>query len=389
MTKAETPSPDGARTRILLVGAGHANVHVLEAFGKRPEASVELTLVTPHERTPYSGSLPGYLAGFYSIEEMTIDAKGLAGFAGADLHLQKVAMIDPRARLARLDDGTCLAFDILALDIGSEPGMGGARTGVPVKPIDRFATSVDALLQETKEGSGPFRLAIVGTGAAGVELAFAFAARLPAAIGPRPFQLTLIGEANEILPDRAPRTRRRLTERLAEKNIGLVLGARVARTLPDRLMLENGAVIGADAIVWATTSAAQGWLRETGLELDATGFVRVDAMLRSRSHPHIFAAGDVASLPDPRPKAGVFAVREGPVLATNLRRLARGEALETFAPQKDWLNLLSTGDGRAVADKWGVSLEGRWIWHWKDWNDRRFVERFNRLAAQGRRAHRG
>ena len=207
---------------------------------------------------------------------------------------------------------------------------------------------------------------------------------MPQEIGEREFQLTVVGEAGEILPDRSPKTRKRLTKRLGDKKIELVLGSRVESTEENRLILANGATVEADAIVLATTSAAQDWLRETGLELDEKGFVRVDAMLRSVSHPHIFAAGDVASLPDPRPKAGVFAVREGPVLAKNMRRRALGQPLEPYEPQKDWLNLLSTGDGRAVADKWGLSLEGRWIWRWKDWNDRRFVERFNRLASENR-----
>ncbi|MER0240316.1 FAD-dependent oxidoreductase [Fulvimarina sp. MAC8] len=372
----------GLKTHILLVGAGHSNVHVLEALGKNPEPAVRLTLVTPHRRTPYSGSLPGYLAGFYTIEEMTIDAAGLAGFAGADLHLDRVVAIDPEARIATLGNGATFEYDLLALDIGSQPGMGQAEAGIPVKPIDRFTETVDEVLTQAKSGSGPFRLAVVGTGAAGVELIFAFAARLPAEMGDRPFELTLVGEKDEILTDRSPRTRERMRQKLEEKRISTVLGTPVQRTEEGRIILAHGQEIKADAIVWATTSTAQDWLQKTGLALDSSGFVKVDETLRSVSHPSIFAAGDIASLPDPRPKAGVFAVREGPVLAENLRRAALGEKLRPYHPQKDWLNLLSTADGRAVADKWGLSLEGRWVWRWKDWNDSRFVKRFNKLARK-------
>ncbi|EAU42919.1 Ankyrin [Fulvimarina pelagi HTCC2506] len=364
------------------MGAGHANVHVLEAFGKRPETSVELTLVTPQRRTPYSGSLPGYLAGFYTVEEMTIDAAGLAGFAGADLHLDRVVAIDPDARIATLGNGSSLEYDLLSLDIGSQPGTGKAEAGVPVKPIDRFKQTVADILAKAKCGTEPFRLAVVGTGAAGVELVFAFAARLPAEIGARPFELTLVGDQEEILTDRSPRTRARMTKALRKKGIRTVLGSPVARSREDRIILKNGFEIEADAIVWATTSTAQDWLTETGLALDAQGFVSVDESLRSCSHPNVFAAGDIAALPDPRPKAGVFAVREGPVLADNLRRAAHGMPLRPYRPQKDWLSLLSTADGRAVADKWGYSFEGRWVWWWKDWNDSRFVKRFNRLAQK-------
>ncbi|MEN3791992.1 FAD-dependent oxidoreductase [Fulvimarina sp. MAC3] len=381
-----SPSKEGAeppKTRILLIGAGHANVHVLEAFGKRPEHGVTLTLVTPHRRTPYSGSLPGYLAGCYTSEEMTIDAAGLAAFSGAEFHLDRATAIDPAARTATLGNGARLDYDLLALDIGSQPGMGEAEAGVPVKPIDRFTETVDGILAQAKSGTGPFRLAVVGTGAAGVELIFAFAARLPREIGNRPFRLTLVGEKTEILTDRSPRTRERMRRKLEDKGIAAVLGSPVARTQADRLVLASGEEIEADAIVWATTSTAQDWLRQTGLSLDPQGFVKVDEALCSLSHPSLFAAGDIAALPDPRPKAGVFAVREGPVLAENLRRAALGQDLKSYRPQKDWLNLLSTADGRAVADKWGLSLEGRWVWWWKDWNDRRFVERFNKVARKG------
>lgn len=380
---ASNESTGSPETRILLVGAGHANVHVLEAFGRRPEPGISLTLVTPHRRTPYSGSLPGYLAGFYTSEEMTIDAAGLADFAGAELHLDRVISIDPKERIATTANGARLEYDLLALDIGSQPGMGAAEAGIPVKPIDRFTETVDDILARAKSGDGLFRLAVVGTGAAGVELIFAFAARLPVEIGHRPFELTLVGEQDEILADRSQRTRERMLAKLTEKGIAAVLGSPVERTEADRLVLASAKEIVADAIVWATTSTAQDWLRQTGLSLDPQGFVKVDETLRSLSHPRLFAAGDIAALSDPRPKAGVFAVREGPILAENLRRAALGKDLEPYRPQKDWLNLLSTADGRAVADKWGLSLEGRWVWWWKDWNDRRFVKRFNDAARKG------
>ncbi|WP_280986974.1 FAD-dependent oxidoreductase [Fulvimarina endophytica] len=363
------------------MGAGHAHVEVLRALAERPEPGIALTLVTPHERTPYSGSLPGYLAGFYTASQMTIDAKGLARRAGARLHLERAVGLDPDVCRLETESGERLDYDLLSLDIGSLPGRGAGEPGIPVKPIDRFTETVDRILADARSGNGPFRLAVVGTGAAGVELAFAFLTRLPRELGGRQFEILLIGEEEEILSDRSPRTRVRLTRTLRSKGIEPVIGSRVERAEAGRLILANGREIVADTIVWAVTSRAPSWLERTGLSLDAGGFVEVDKALRSLSHPNVFAAGDVASLPDPRPKAGVFAVREGPILARNLRAAALGGSLRSFRPQSDWLNLLSTGDGRAVADKWGISLEGAWVWRWKDWNDRRFVERYNRFAG--------
>ncbi len=101
--------------------------------------------------------------------------------------------------------------------------------------------------------------------------------------------------------------------------------------------------------------------------------------LASTGDDAVFATGDCAELIGQRlDKAGVYAVRQGPVLAENLRRRIRGEPLMAYRPQARALAILSTGDGRAVAS-WGdrFAVEGRWVWWWKDWIDRRFVEGFS------------
>lgn len=375
---------------ILLVGAGHAHVRVLEAFAKTPEPGIRLTLVTPAARTPYSGMLPGYLAGFYTEREMTIDAAGLARAAGAAFRLGKVQGLDPEGRRVEIEGGSELTYDIASLDIGSQPRRAEDAAGIPVKPIDRFTETVEVILTDARS-KGPderVHLAVVGAGAAGVELAFALRRRLADELGGRPFTISLLDAEADILMERSKRTRTRLRQSLADKGIGLVLGSEVVSSDESGVTLADGRHVAANALVWATGSSAASWLRGTGLALDDAGFVRVDAHLRSLSHRSLFAAGDIAALPDPRPKAGVFAVRQGPILADNLRRAARGERLKTYRPQAQWLTLLSTADGRAVADKWGISLEGRWVFRWKDWNDKRFVQRFETLLAASSAARR-
>ncbi|MEE2951569.1 MAG: FAD-dependent oxidoreductase [Pseudomonadota bacterium] len=375
---------------ILLVGAGHAHVQVLEAFAKRLEPGIRLTLVTPAERTPYSGMLPGYLAGFYSERQMTIDAAGLARAAGAGFRLGKVVGLDLAKRSAQLIGGAELAYDLISLDIGSQPRRAETAAGIPVKPIDRFTETVDTILADARlrARDACVRLAVIGAGAAGVELAFALRRRLSDELDGRPFTISLVGAEPDILMERSTRTRRRLRKTLTNKGIALFLGSEVVTSDERGATLADGRHVAADALIWATGSSAASWLKTTGLTLDEAGFVRVDDHLRSLSHDSLFAAGDIAALPEPRPKAGVFAVREGPILAANLRRAARGKRLKTYRPQAKWLTLLSTADGRAVADKWGISLEGRWVFRWKDWNDRRFVQRFETLVEASSAARR-
>jgi selenide,water dikinase len=356
---------------LLLAGGGHAQVEVLRQLAERPLQGWRVTLVTQEAASPYSGMLPGVAAGLYRPEQALIPVAPLAARAGAALVLDSVTGLDPAARLLRRAGGQPLPYDLLALDTGATPEMavpGAAAHAVPLKPIDALLPRLAALEAQAYAGRV---IALVGGGPAGFEMALALAARL----GPRGVRILLVTGAAGLLPALPRRLRGRAAVALARRGVMLVVDD-VAAVTAERLRLTGSPDIAADAVLWATGAAPPAWLDGTALARDARGFVAVDATLRSTSHPGIFAAGDVAGFAPPLPKSGVVAVRQGPLLARNLRAAAEGGRLERYRPQRDWLVLLSLGDGRALGTRNGLVAEGRWVWWWKDWIDRRFMARY-------------
>ncbi|MBU0738315.1 MAG: FAD-dependent oxidoreductase [Alphaproteobacteria bacterium] len=362
---------DGIHAEILLLGGGHAHVEVIRRLGQLG-LGARMMLVSPGRFAPYSGMLPGYIAGVYSFDDFHIDLAALCLRFGVTFLETSARHIDPEERIVRLAEGGAVGYRYLSVDIGSTPSLPlGISAGISVKPISSFTDRLgrlDALIAAGER----VRLAVVGQGVAGVEVAFALKQRFAG----RDVEIALIGRSTVPVPERSVRARQ-----LVEKELQ-VAGLAHHPTF-DVVGFQNGEVVArdgrrlvADEVIWTTSSGSQGFLRETGLLLDAGGFIRVDESLRSLSHPDIFAAGDVASLADPRPKAGVFAVRQGPVLADNIHRSLKGEPLEAYRPQRSWLVLISLPNGQAIADKWGLALVGRWVARWKDRIDRGFMQRY-------------
>jgi selenide,water dikinase len=374
---------------IVLIGAGHAHALVLRDFGMRPQAGVRLTVVTRQVHTPYSGMLPGLVAGHYAFDDVHIDTAPLAGFAGARLYQSEAIGIDLDQRLVICADRPPVRYDLLSVDIGSTPGgrdvTGAADHAIPVKPIDRFLERFEAARERVVRTAGPVRVAIVGGGAAGVELALALETRLrrervSAGHDPASLAVTIVSGADTILPALATGMRSRVARHLDARGIVVRAGARVTAVAPGRLTLANGGVVEADEVFWTTEATAAPWLAETALSLDSRGFIAVDETLRSISHDTVFAAGDCATMIGRRfPKSGVYAVRQGPVLVGNLRKAIAGRPLDRYRPQREALYLLSTGDRYAVGARNGVAFEGLWVWRWKDRIDRAFMAKFSRL----------
>lgn len=368
--------------RLLLAGGGHAHVEVLRRFARSRPGNAEVVLVSPASHTPYSGMLPGHVAGFYARDEMFIDVAKLADACGARFVASRVAGLDASANEARLEDGTRMAYDLLSLDVGSTPAIGAAagvaEHALAVKPIETFLAGWASLLARIADGAVR-RVAVVGGGAAGVEMLLAMRHRACETAHGGAVEWQLVTDADDILAGFSNGVRRRFLRVLAARGVIVHRRSPVARVDHEGVHSAGGTAIPADAVVWATGAAPAPWLAESGLALDPAGFAAIDATLRSPSHPDVFAAGDVATMTaSPHPKSGVYAVRQGPVLAHNLAAALAGAPLQRYVPQRDALALITTGERRAVATRGGWSFEGAWVWRWKDRIDRRFMARYPR-----------
>ncbi len=372
---------------IVLVGGGHTHVGVLRRFGMHPVPGVRLSVICRDTHTPYSGMLPGYVAGHYSYDDVHIDLRTLAEFAGARFFRDEAVGLDRIGRKVLCRTRPPVPYDLLSINIGSTPRMndvaGAAEHAVPVKPITGFNQRWLALLERTCDRAGETRIAVVGGGAGGVELTLAMQYRLRKelrALGrdPDELQMRLLTRDADILPTHNAAVRRSFARVLTSRGVVVHLGAEVQRVDARHVRTTQGESLEADEVVWVTSASGASWLRDTGLALDADGFIQVTDTLQTVTDTRIFAAGDIAAMVNhPREKAGVFAVRQGPPLARNLRLAVKGHALRPYRPQRRWLALISTGDRYAVASRGALKLQGAWLWKWKDWIDRRFMGKFN------------
>ena len=373
---------------LVLVGGGHAHVTVLKRFGMNPLPGLRITVISRDIHTPYSGMLPGYIAGFYDYDDCHIDLGKLCRFANARLYHASVNQLDVNNKQVYVPGRPPIRYDLLSINTGSRPHSfnipGVKEHAIAAKPIDRFLQQWQALMERVQASEQPFRIVVVGGGAGGVELALATQFRLQKCLeqagkNPTLLQYTLLTESDHIMHQHNPGVRKRFMRILRQRGIELHCAQAVSEVRAEQLITQDGNSYPADAIIWATSASTQTWAGEAGLLVDQAGFIRVHDNLQSLSHPDIFAAGDVAALTSPRPKSGVFAVRQGPVLADNLRAAALSQPLRVYRAQRHFLGLISTGNQYAVASRGNWSLEARWLWTIKDWIDRRFMQQFNQL----------
>lgn len=378
-----------ARRDVVLVGGGHAHVEVLRRAAMKRAPEVRLTIIARELDTPYSGMLPGLVAGHYRFEDAHIDLRPLCRAAGARLYHDAAIGLDLQAQRVICAGRPPVAFDRVALDIGSSPatlGIPGAdRHALAVKPVPAFLARWRAIEDNPTR---PSSIVVVGAGAGGVELCLSMQAALKRAGGAQP-RFTLVAADAEILPTHPAAVRRAFHRTLGNRGIDVKRGQPVTEVTAASVRLAGGETIESALTVWVTQAAPASWLTDTGLALDTPGFVRVNDSLQSVSHANVFATGDVASFDaSPLPKAGVFAVREGPILAHNLLS-PEDQPLRRYAPQRRFLSMITTGDRHAVAARGGLSIEGDWVWRWKRRIDTRWMAMYQRLRPGGRMAAHG
>ncbi|WP_291727478.1 selenide, water dikinase SelD [Leisingera sp. F5] len=362
---------------LVLVGGGHTHALVLRKWGMRPLPGARLTVINPGPTAPYSGMLPGFVAGHYGRDELDIDLVRLARFAGARVVLGTADHIDTAAQLVHVPGRPPIAYDVASVDVGITSAMpdlpGFASHGIPAKPLGRFAARWDAF----RDGGTPAHVAVIGGGVAGVELilAMAFALRSRGRLA----QATLI-DSDEALRATGEKARQKLRRALVEQGVRLEENTQIERIETDHILLQDGREILSDFTTGAAGARPYGWLADSGLDLQ-DGFINVSETLQS-SDPQVFATGDCAHMDfAPRPKAGVYAVRQAPVLYHNMRALLTGDPLRKYRPQKDYLKLISMGAKEALGERFGTTLAGPLMWSWKDRIDQAFMEKFRDFPA--------
>ncbi len=371
------------------MGGGHAHVAVVKAFQDHPPLPrARVTLLSKDSMTPYSGMVPGLIAGYYRFEDAHIDLAKLCHATNVAFKQATVTGIDLTRKEVQIDgDDSPVGFDVVSMNTGSTPsdeGVTGVREhGIPLKPIDQFLRRWENVVERVaRELGAPARIVVVGGGAGGIEIALAARHRLSSLAAEHDardsgIRFVLVNASTQLLPSHNRWVRSKLDRILREHRIECCLGQRVIEVSAQSARCESGLRIPFDELFWATHAAAPPWIRRSGLRVDSAGFLAVNECFQSLSHAFVFGAGDVASaIHHPRPKSGVFAVRQGPLLALNLRRALHGERLISFRLQKQSLSLIGTGDRRAVGSRGPLAFEGRWVWLLKDWIDRSWVRQY-------------
>ncbi|MEO6959925.1 MAG: FAD-dependent oxidoreductase [Burkholderiaceae bacterium] len=363
--------------RLVLVGGGHAHLSVLKALAQVQPTDVEVILITPSVFQNYSGMLPGWMSGHYSRTQCQIDLQALAQSARARIVIGQIVGMNADQRCVRLPDGQHIDYDVLSMDIGSEIDaswleMAGERL-LPVRPLDEFFEAWPRVLSAAQNKSD-YRLAVVGGGAAGIELALAAQYALVQSESNR--RIDLVASELGPLVGHAASVQRRIARPLSKAKI--VVHRLRGVGAKEGVLLSDGTLLPADCIIAATGARAPCWLTLSGLTLSENEYIAVDEHYRSISHPDVFAAGDICARQDMVvARSGVHAVHAGPVLAANLLADLHGGAMQIYRPRRRSLYLLACGPRYAIASWGNWSAEGKWVWHLKDWIDRRFIQRFS------------
>jgi selenide,water dikinase len=378
---------------IILVGGGHSHALVIRMWAMNPVPGIRITLISPAIYTPYSGMLPGLLAGHYCFDETHIDLSQLCAWAGVRFIQDKVTNISGLNKKLCFNNRPDIEYDVCSIDIGSSPSQsitGSEEFAIGVKPIAEFhqhwLTLQQQLLQHSKQAE-PLKIAIIGAGAGGIELitAMKFWADKHQCNG----HFHLINRSEELFPNAEKGFKKKLNRQLKSFDILVTDNFSATKIDADKIYGHDtncqdtnsqDLSIAYDKVFYCTQAVPPAWLKKTDLDLSQAGFISVNTHLQSPSHPEIFAAGDVSHFTQsPLPKAGVFAVRMAPILLKNLIDFTLQKPLTVFKPQRHFLSLIALGDQYALGSRRPFNISGAWVWKLKNHIDKKFMNLFHQL----------
>ena len=375
-------SPKSSIQKLLLAGAGHAHINLLRRLMAKQPANIEVTLITEQPKTIYSGMLPGWMAGHYNLSDISIDAKSLCKQAGVRFIQQSLAAVKASANQVTTSDNENFDYNVLSLNTGADTDINwlDKQSGysknevIPIRPIYPFIERWQQIIDEANR-SDNYQLAIIGAGAAAVELVLAAQYRLQQINGNNNNHQAYLVCGNNLLPNFNQRFRRKVISQLERHNVKVIY-ARAQGYREGQLHTDTD-TLPIDAVIAATGVTGSAWTQNTDLQTIDGNFIAVNAVQQSVSHDNVFAVGDVATRVDQEmAHSGVHAVFGGAVEAENLLAYLKDKTLKTYRPKNRTLYLLSCGDKYAIGS-WGkYSLQGRWVWTLKRHIDKRFVKSF-------------
>ena len=359
---------------LVLIGGGHAQIAVLKSLAMKPIDGLQITLITDVLMAPYSGMLPAHLEGLWTFDEMHIDLARLASFAGADIITMPVTAIDGIQKIIFIKDRPPIGYDICSINAGAVPSIGdikGADThAIAVKPIAHFLSKLPQTIEDKTT------INIIGAGVAGIEIAFALHKRFSG----QNIDFNIFSRSQKLLPKMPPKAGRIISELAKTRGIAVHYGVEIKQMNDTHLITHDGKAHPSGLNLIVTGVKAAPFVKSLSDGLNNDGFISVDTTLQSPVYEGLFACGDVASIiGHAREKAGVFAVRAGAILAQNIRRAIYDKKLLKWAPQKQYLALIGTADGKALAVRNGMAHHHKIWFHLKQKIDLDFMNKFNIL----------
>ena len=367
---------------ILLIGGGHTHVSVIRALsGKLPDTS-SITLISESRKMPYSGMLPGYIAGHYATSECHIDLHNLCEKYNVRFLQQKVVTIDSAKKLISTNNGRKYEYDIASINIGGDPNTnylsGVKEWGLPIKPIENFLKIIEEFFEDalTKPVTEELHVRIIGGGASSVEVVLALRYKSKK-LGLDNIKFSLITDKTDILPTHPMPVRRKFHFLLLQNDIMTIYSTKVTRIEKNFIFNDQNEKLDSDLSILANGISAVSWPIESGLPSDSRGFIQTDNTLLVKGTEELFATGDSATIESySYPKSGVYAVKQAATLASNICNLINSKPLHTYEPQTHSLALISAGKKTAVASSKFFYAHGTWIWHLKNYIDKSFINKF-------------